>query len=848
MTNERLLLKGRETYLHDQDGLAAKVLRGTVFVYVTPVVEGCAGRRIFLYEAVAGTLIPSYHYNSGDEAQGFLLVPDNEAEIELVTMEDAASVQRDFLKLAGVPAEESGFEECVNEQYQLIVMQEEISFLAMNKEQSTAAQRGLSVIFGLFHRENHWAYSTNTKSDLYNAMYFMCTYMKIDIVPYHTLVETCGYSFKATDIARLSHFVIREITLENDWYQTDAGPVLAFTDRSKKPVVCVPRAPGRYDAYGVKLSRRKVDAKLAAGFSPSAYMIYQPFPNEPLKTRDVAKFGLSHVYAGDLISYAALALLGSIIGLLIPYLNELIFDQFIPMSNQAALIEICAVMLACTLGNLAFSLVKNLSMLRGTRSMEYAVQAAAFDRLFHMPQSFFEQYSSADLVGRVIGISQIYRVVSQTALTTGLGSLFSILYLVRLFRSSSKLAWAAIFMVLFAMAVVAVIGTLKLKYERKRLEDETAAATMMYQLLSGIQKVRLSGVENHALYEYLKPYIESRRSDMKTGRLENMGATFSSAVSILFSMVLYFIMIKSKVEISIGSFVAFSSAFGMFSASMMQLVNCYLNVNMIIPNYKRVKPLLEGTKELVENAAMPRDVTGNIEVSNLEFSYGKDEPMVLKGISFEIKRGEYVGIVGSSGCGKSTLLKCLLGFEKPSAGKVYYDGQDVEALDKRELRKHFGVVLQDGKLIGGSILENISIANPRISRDEVKKIIVDVGLEDEIRRMPMGLETVLSENTGTISGGQMQRILIGRAIANDPAILFFDEATSALDNVTQMKICENLEKRNITRVVIAHRLSTIENCDRILVMHEGEIVETGTFKELMDRKGLFYELASRQIV
>ena len=235
-------------------------------------------------------------------------------------------------------------------------------------------------------------------------------------------------------------------------------------------------------------------------------------------------------------------------------------------------------------------------------------------------------------------------------------------------------------------------------------------------------------------------------------------------------------------------------------------------------------------------------------MNNLFFAYEKDGPEVLKNISFEIRQGEYVGIVGASGCGKSTLLKCLLGFAEPTNGKIYYDGQDIEMLDKRELRKHFGVVLQDGKLIGGSIAENIAIANPQISRERIKKIIEDVGLEQDVRRMPMGLETMLSENTGTISGGQMQRILIGRALANDPAILFFDEATSALDNVTQALICQNLEKLNITRVVIAHRLSTIEKCDRIFVMRDGEIAESGSYGELISRHGLFYELSLRQTV
>ena len=181
------------------------------------------------------------------------------------------------------------------------------------------------------------------------------------------------------------------------------------------------------------------------------------------------------------------------------------------------------------------------------------------------------------------------------------------------------------------------------------------------------------------------------------------------------------------------------------------------------------------------------------------------------------------------------------------SGKIYYDGKDIDSIDKRELRKKFGVVLQDGGVISGSIYENITITSPNTKLKRVKEVVREVGLEDDINAMPMGLHTVLSENSGTISGGQKQRILIARAIVGKPKIIFFDEATSALDNVTQAMVVETLEKLKATKIVIAHRLSTVMNCDRIVVLEHGELIEQGTYQELMDKKGRFYELAIRQI-
>lgn len=221
--------------------------------------------------------------------------------------------------------------------------------------------------------------------------------------------------------------------------------------------------------------------------------------------------------------------------------------------------------------------------------------------------------------------------------------------------------------------------------------------------------------------------------------------------------------------------------------------------------------------------------------------------MVLHHINLEIKAGEYIGIVGPSGCGKSTLMKLLLGFETPDNGSVCFDGFDMASTDKREIRKQLGVVLQNGGLISGSIHENITITNPKATMRQVREVIRKVGLKEDIDAMPMGVHTIVSESASMLSGGQQQRILIARAIMNNPKVLLFDEATSALDNVTQKMVCDNLDAMNITRIVIAHRLSTIEHCDRIIFLNRGRIEEQGTFEQLMANRGMFYQMAIRQL-
>ncbi|MBD24649.1 MAG: hypothetical protein CMG46_06545 [Candidatus Marinimicrobia bacterium] len=220
---------------------------------------------------------------------------------------------------------------------------------------------------------------------------------------------------------------------------------------------------------------------------------------------------------------------------------------------------------------------------------------------------------------------------------------------------------------------------------------------------------------------------------------------------------------------------------------------------------------------------------------------------MLNGVTLHVDPGEYVAIVGSSGSGKTTLTKLILGFETPENGGVYYDGQDLRGLDLQSTRRQIGVVLQNGKLMPGSILENIQGASD-CTPEDAWRAARQSGIEQDIRDMPMGMHTILTEGTTSLSGGQVQRLLIARALVGQPRILLFDEATSALDNKTQRIVSDSLKKLSVTRIAIAHRLSTVQNADRIYVMDTGRIIEQGTFEELMAKDGEFANFARRQSI
>ncbi len=855
MANKRqIYLHGGQMHITKENTAVYSVIQGRVLVYLFPCTEGKNGRKLMLYEAGEEELLPSLcadHELLGSWQIGFVAL--EQAVIEQVSASthqiNADAVREEFAKKAGVYQPDAGdFAEQLIEAYNINIIKEEGYIYATAREQEHTYEQGLQISYDLFRRGGNKRVTPESGNRIYDAVAYLCDHLEISIVSFDKLVESCGRRFRVEDIAHVSHFSIREIVLDENWYRRDCGALLAYTEEQNHPVVCIPISPGKYTAYdAVSKKRCVVNEKYAAALKPKGYVFYRPFPNKPMKLKDLFSFGMKGVYKSDLVRLVVYSLLGTLIGLLMPMMNEQLYDRFIPMGNSAGLVQLCGVILSCAVGNMTFTIVKNLASFRGMNTMEYAVQSAAYDRLFNLPESFFRAYDSADLAQRAMGISEIYNTLADVVINMLFSAVFSLMYLWRMFRYSKKLSIVSLIMLAVCMALIVWIGIVQTKYESEKMEVDSKAQSCMYQFLSGISKIRIAGVENRALYEYLKPYTQSRRINIRKEKMTVGVNTLVGSMDTVFSIVLYYLMIKNSMDLSVGAFMGFTSAFGAFSSAMLQIASSMLTVNDVKPAYDRCKPILETLPEWDEDTAMPGNLTGDIEVNHVTFSYDKDSGTVLNGVSMHIKAGEYIGIAGSSGCGKSTLLKLLLGFEKPDVGKIYYDGKDIDGIDKRQLRKKFGVVLQDGKLIGGSIYENITITAPGTKLERVNQVIRDVGLEDDIRQMPMGLHTVLAENSGTISGGQQQRILIARAIVNKPKIIYFDEATSALDNVTQAMVCETLESLQATKVVIAHRLSTVMNCDRIFVMDKGEIVEEGSYQELMARKGRFYDLAVRQI-
>ncbi len=648
----------------------------------------------------------------------------------------------------------------------------------------------------------------------------------------------------------------RKVILRGKWWKKENGHLLAYLHETKEPVALIQKRANSYHLVNKKTGEiKKVDEATAYTLSPEAHMF---FPNFDKKIKGV--WGLfnfaSKDFRKDISLVLVAALIGSLLGLITPILSDIIFDDVIPAADLGFLQEVALILMMVAIIQALLTLVQSVFLIRLETKMNARLQAGLMDHLIRLPIKFFKKFSAGDLTLRALTANTIRQIASQTLLSAALSGAFSIVNLGLLFYYAPKLAWIGIALAAFAILYVALIGWLKLKYDRKIADLQGDIQGILFEFLSGINKIRIGGAERRVFSIWANDFTKLKSLSYKSGTYQNFVEVFNASYPFVtniffFFFIYYYFEVATKAGtqplLSVGAFLAFVTAFGQFLTQCLALSQAFIASINIVPLYERVKPILEATPETQDDFNDIGILKGDIEFNHVSFRYDEDGPLILDDVSFVIKAGEMVAFVGPSGSGKSTILRILLGFETPQSGSVYYDGQEFLTLNKDLLRKQLGVVLQNGALMPGSIMENI-IGTSNLGPEEAWEAARMAGIEEDIKDMPMGIHTVISEGSSTISGGQKQRLMIARALVHQPSVIFMDEATSALDNRTQSIVKESLDRLHATRIIVAHRLSTIENADRILVFDKGKIVEEGTYHSLLKEGKLFSKLAKRQLL
>jgi NHLM bacteriocin system ABC transporter ATP-binding protein len=675
-----------------------------------------------------------------------------------------------------------------------------------------------------------------------NAIEEICKYFKAEICDIPDNIHEMNEQIEF--LLRPSGIMHRNVVLNGKWWKKCAGPLMCAT-KSGDVAALMPLPVSGYRFFDYNQNKMvRVNSKTVNQLEENAMCFYRPFPREPVKMGGFMRFLMSSLSKADIIMVVLAALAVSLLGLFMPMATNLIFTSIIPSGEKILLVSIAFMLVGISVSVFLINVTKSMIQSRIQTKLDVALQGALMARVINLPARFFKDYSSGELAGRVESVNILCGMICEAILGGGLTALFSLVYIIQIAFIAKSLALPALLVTLVQLVVLVTGVIINQKRMCRQLKAKASVEGTVFSLYSGIQKIKLSGCEKRAFSKWAALYRAEAENKFNPPFFLKIQLALIQVITLAGTLLFYYTSAVSGITSS--QYVAFNTSFGMVSGAILALAGMADVFSYIRPGFDMIEPILSEQPEVSKNKKIVHSFSGAIELNNVSFRYQEDGPLILDNLSLKIRRGQYIAIVGKTGCGKSTLMRMLLGFEKPQKGAIYYDGADIEKLDLRSLRRNVGVVMQNGKLFAGNIFSNITISAPWLTLDDAWKAAEITGIADDIRDMPMGMNTVISEGAGGISGGQKQRLMIARAIAPGPKILMLDEATSALDNLTQKQVSESLNAMKSTRIVIAHRLSTIKECDRIIVLDKGKIIEDGSYEKLIAQNGFFAELVSRQ--
>ena len=654
------------------------------------------------------------------------------------------------------------------------------------------------------------------------------------------------------DIARASGLRVRNVLLQDRWWHKDSGPMLGFLEDKRHPVALLRSHSGAYyivDPRGG--SKVRVDEESVQGLSVDARMFAESLPTDVSRLWQIPRWAAGEVWA-DISFVILLALLITLLGMLVPQATAALVDVAIPEANLRMLLEIGLGLCAAVFGIAVLSVAQGIATVRFSIWVNAKAQSAIFCHVLLLTAPFFRRFTDGDLLDRLMAISEVSQEFNSTSIRSLLVGLTASLNLGLLFYYDPQLATVVLGLGLVVL-LFTVLGFVSIhKYQKVLLDLQGSFKGFVFEVTSAVGKIRLAGAGDRILGLWLKRYARQVSLKLRVQQIEDSVDTLNYSVPLAGLILVYAVgghsLIGSTAQasgLSLGIFLAFTTAMTTFLLGLTSLSTTALELLDMLAKFERIKPIIAAEKEISVDAIDPGPLEGRVTLQDVSFGYDPKGPAILEKLNIDIRPGEFLALVGPSGCGKSTIFRLLVGFERPDAGRVLFDGQDLNQLDLGAVRSQLGCVLQSAEVSAGSIVENIA-GSSRVGIDEIWRAAEDAGLAEDIEQMPMGIHTMISEGGGNISGGQKQRLLIARALVKNPRILLLDEATSALDNNTQATVTASLKRRNVTRIAIAHRLSTIQDADRIIVLKSGKVSETGTFEALMEKSGLFASMMSKQ--
>ena len=631
------------------------------------------------------------------------------------------------------------------------------------------------------------------------------------------------------EIARASGLHIRPVTLMDGWWRRPLGPLVGAR-LDGMPVALMPNRRGYELLAGEDAKPVPVTAPVAAGLSPSAWTMVEPLPDRPQTVGSLMRF--VRTPPAFWLLTLAVAALGALLGLAMPFGMKFAFSSLVPARDHAGLLELGILLGAVAAVTLVIQLVGEVTRQSMQTMREAGLHAGLWDRVLRLPMPVLRQHSAGDMAARV-GMAMALPLAALGFMVAGIGT--GAVLVASIFAMASFHGGGAV-VALLALAVqlglAALSAVLRARVYKVGEALNGQADSLAMQFLTGIAKLRLAAAEHWALSHWAERFIGMREKRMEVQEIEGRMASVNSALPVLAMAALFLVFHAAGTDSA--SIVAMMTAYMIANGAAAALGDSFGAFYQVYAARGFADPVLQCAPEPALGRIDPGRLSGQIAVSGLYFNYAQAETPVFANLNLTIAAGEYVAILGRSGCGKSTLVRLLLGLERPRVGSITYDGNDLSSLDLGLLRRRVGTVLQGAQLPPGALIDVVRGLSGA-TEAEIWDALAASAIADEIRAMPLGVRTPIADASRTLSGGQVQRLLLARALVTKPDVLILDEATSALDNATQAATIRTLTSLDCTRIVIAHRLETIRGADRILILDGGRVAHAGRFADLQAR-------------
>jgi ATP-binding cassette, subfamily B, bacterial HlyB/CyaB len=542
-------------------------------------------------------------------------------------------------------------------------------------------------------------------------------------------------------------------------------------------------------------------------------------------------------------------------GLANPLLIQLIIDKVLVANSAASLHVFVILLVGVSLFENVLTGLRSIAFANATNRIDLALAAKIIDHLFHLPLSYFDRRAVGELSTRIAELDRIRQFFTNTALTTILDAVFSLMYIVVMLFYSPFLTAVALSTVPFFVLLSVVVSPIVRRQLREKAERNAQNQSYLVEALGGIYTVKAQNMERRSRNQwqtFYDRYIAASFSGTLTYTVASSASNFLNQLSGL--LVLWagaYLVLDNK--LTLGGLIAFRIIAGYVTGPLLRLLTIWQNFQETALSIERLSDVVDAPLEVEEdnrfNVPMPL-IRGKVIYEDVTFQFGSQGRPQLNKLNVEFNTGSFVGIVGQSGSGKSTMMKLLPRLYEPTQGRILIDNYDINKVELYSLRSQVGIVSQDPLLFEGTVQDNIAINFPDAEAEEIVQAAKIAVAHDFIMSLPNGYNTRVGERGSNLSGGQKQRIAIARTILQRPRLLILDEATSALDYDTERQVCNNLVNnfRGITIFCITHRLRTIQTADQILVMDRGMVAETGTHQELIAKRGIYYCLSNDQEV